>query len=104
MCVEARGRDSPHREQSKIDAIVTQLQFDYGYIGDEGPPQIACFLVGADTSPGAIMVPDSKKMDMPHVKAETAKWLRDLEYERCFVHVDKRSSVATGQSGKRMSS
>ena len=26
-CVESRGRDSPHREQSKFDAIVPQLQF-----------------------------------------------------------------------------
>ena len=69
MCVESRGRDSPHREQSKIDAVVPQLQFDYGYMGDGGPLQIACFLVGADTSSGTIhatMVPDSKKMDMPY--------------------------------------
>ena len=45
MCVESRGHDSPHREQSKIDAVVPQLQFDYGYMGDGGPLQIACFLV-----------------------------------------------------------
>ena len=44
MCVESRGRDSPHREQSKIDAVVPQLQFDYGYVGDGGPLQIACSL------------------------------------------------------------
>ena len=48
MCVESRGHDSPHREQSKIDAVVNQLQFDYGYNGGGGPLQIACFLVGAD--------------------------------------------------------
>ena len=36
MCVESRGHDSPHREQSKIDAVVLQLQFDYGYMGDGG--------------------------------------------------------------------
>ena len=63
MCVESRGRDSPHREQSKIDAVVLQLQFDHGYMGDGGPLQIARFLVGADTFSGAIhatMVPDSK--------------------------------------------
>ena len=29
MCVESRGRGSPHLEQSKIDAVVPQLQFDY---------------------------------------------------------------------------
>ena len=39
----------PHREQSKIDAVVPQLQFDYGYMGDGGTLQIACFLVGAET-------------------------------------------------------
>ena len=61
MSVESRGHDSPHQEQSEIDAVVPQLQFDYGYVGDGGPLQIACFLVGADTSAGAIhatMVPD----------------------------------------------
>ena len=59
MCVESPGRDSPHREESKIDL------------------QLACLLVGADTSSGVIhatMVPDSKKMDMPNVVAATAKW------------------------------
>ena len=79
MCVESRGRDSPHREQSNIDAVVPQDQFDYGYMGDGGPLQITCFLVGADTSSGAIhatMVPDSKKMHMPYVVAATAKWVR----------------------------
>ena len=47
MCLESRGHDSPHREQSKIDAVVPQLQFDYGHMGDGGPLQIACFLVGS---------------------------------------------------------
>ena len=85
VCVESRGHDSPHREQSKIDAIAPQVQFGYGYIGDGGTLQIACFLVGADTSSVAIhatMVPDSKKMDMPYVVAATAKWVRDLEYSQ----------------------
>ena len=80
MCVESRGHDSPHREQSKIDAVAPQPQFDYGYMEDGGPLQITCFLVGTDTSSGAInatMVPDSKKMDMPYVVATTAKWVRD---------------------------
>ena len=89
MCVESRGRGSPHREQSKIDAVVPQLQFGYGYMGDGGPLQIACFLVGADTSSGSIhatMVRDSKNMDMPNVVALTAKWVRDLGYERFCLH------------------
>ena len=63
-----KGHDSPHREQSKVDAIVPQLQFDYGYVVDGGPLQIACFPVGADTSSGSIhatMVPDSKN-SCPH--------------------------------------
>ena len=72
MCVESRGHDSPH-------------QFDYGYMGDGGHLQIACFLVGAATSSGdihATMVRDSKKMDMPYVVAATAKWVRDLGYSQ----------------------
>ena len=28
-------------------------------------------------------------MDMPHVDAATAKWLRDLVYERFCLHGDK---------------
>ena len=107
MCVESRGHDSTHREQSKIDAVVPQLQFDYGYTGDGGPLQIACFLVGADTSSGAIhatMVPDSKKMDMPYAVAATAQWVRDLGYERFLSTWRRRrsSTIATGHSGKRM--
>ena len=68
MLSESRRRDSPLREQSKIDVVVPQRQFDHGYMGDVGPLQIARFLVGADTTTGAIhltmVVPDSKKMDM----------------------------------------
>ena len=74
----SRTRDfSSSLVYSEIDAIV---------------PQIACFLVGADTSSGAThatMVPDSKKMDMPYVVAATAKWVRDLVYERCGLDGDK---------------
>ena len=54
VCVDSRSRD-----QLKIDAVV-----DYAYMGDGG------------------LVPDSKKMDMQHVVAGTAKWVRDLRYER----------------------
>ena len=35
------------------------------------------------------MVPDSKKMRMPHVVAGTAKWVRDLVYERFCLHGDQ---------------
>ena len=90
MCVKSRGHDSPHREQSKIDAVVPQLQFAYGYMGDGGPLQVACILVGTDTSSGAIhatMVPDSKKMDVPYVVAATAKWVRDLV---CSQHTENQ--------------
>ena len=85
MCVESRGHDSPHRKKSKIHADAPQLQFDCGYMGDGGPLQIACFLVGADTSSGAThatMAPDSKKMDMPYVFAATPKSVRDLVYSQ----------------------
>ena len=54
-------------------------------MGDGGPLQIACFLVGEDTSSGAIhatMVAVSKKMDMLHVVAATATWVRDLVYSQ----------------------
>ena len=57
----------------------------YGYMGDEGPLQIACFVVETETSSGAIhatMVPDSKKMDMSCVVAGTAKCVRDLVYSQ----------------------
>ena len=56
-----------HIENSQ-KAMVPQLQFDVGYMENGGPLEIACFLVGTDTSSGAIhatMVRDSKKMDMP---------------------------------------
>ena len=53
-----------HIENSrKVDAVVPELPFDFGYMGDGGPLQIACFLVGTDTSSG------SKKVDMLHVVA-----------------------------------
>ena len=93
MCVESRGHDSPRREQLKIDAVAPQLECDYGYMGDGGPLQVACFLLVTDTSSGAIhatMVPDSKKMDMPYVVATTAKWVRDLGYERFFVYMQTK--------------
>ena len=94
-CVESRGRDS-HREPSKIDAVVSELQFDYGYIEDGGPLLIARFLVGTDTSSGAIhatMVPDSKRMDMHFVVAGTAK--------RVLRHMD--DVVGTGPEEHLMS-
>ena len=82
-----------HIENSrKSTQLLRQLQFDYGYMGDGGPLQIACVLVGTDTSSGAIhatMVPDSKKMDMPYVVSATGKWVRDLGYERFCLHGDK---------------
>ena len=68
VCVEARGHDSPHRKQSKIDAAVPQVQLGHGYIGDGGSLQIACFLVGADTSSAAIhatMVPTPRRWTCP---------------------------------------
>ena len=60
-------------------------------MGDGGPLQIACFLVRIDTSSGAIhatMDPDSKKMDTPYFVEKTAKWVRDLVYERFCLHGD----------------
>ena len=54
-----------------------------------------CFLVGADTSSGAIhatMVPDSKKTDMPYVVAATAKWVRDLGMN-ALVYMETKKGV-----------
>ena len=50
------------RPNTAKHTCVPQLQFDYGYMGDGGPLQIACFIVGTNTSSGAIhatMVPDA---------------------------------------------
>ena len=107
VCVEFRGRDSPHREQSKSDAVVLQLPFEYGYMGGRGPLQIACFLVGTDTSSGpmsATMVPDSKKMDMPYVVAGTAKWVRDSDTEtkKEFFSCCCKQTHAAGDHGRRV--
>ena len=91
VCVASRGRDS-HREHSKIDAVMPQLHFDDVYMVDGRPLQIASFLVGTDTSSGALCattVQDSKQMDMPCVVAGSAKWVRDLGYERFCLLGDK---------------
>ena len=85
------------RSASNLEDVIRRIensrdQFDYGYMGDEGPLQIACFLVGPDTSSGAIhatMVPDSKKMDMPYVATATAKRVRALGHESFCTHGDK---------------
>ena len=37
VCVEFRGRDAPHREQSKRDAVVPQLPFECGYMETDAP-------------------------------------------------------------------
>ena len=97
MCVD--------REQSKIDAVVLQLRFDDGYMGDGGPLQIACFLVGSGAI-HATMVRDSKNMDMPHVVAGTAKRVRDLGYERVCLHGVKEAvlQLLLGKVAKRMPS
>ena len=97
MCVESGGHDSPHRELSKIDAVVPQLQFDYG-----------CFLVGTDTSSGAIhtmMVPDSKKMDMPYVVAATTKvygtWSTHITHKSNDMNYDQLISDPSTDEKKR---
>ena len=83
-----------HHFENSRKSLQLHLNFSLitGTWGMEGPLQIACFHVGADTSSGAIhatMVLDSKKMDMLYVVAGTAKWVRDLGYERFFLHGDK---------------
>ena len=48
--------------------------------------------------------PTPRRWTCPYVVAATAKWVRDMGYERFCLHGDTRrsSSVATGQSGKRI--
>ena len=84
MCVESRGHDSPHREQSKIDAVVPQLQIDCGDVEDGLPRQIACFFVVTDTSSGAIYAT---------LFAATAKWVRDAGQERFCLLGDKEEII-----------
>ena len=36
------------------------------------------------------MVPDSKEMDVPYAVAASAKWVRDLGYERFFPYGDNK--------------
>ena len=67
-----RGRDSLHREQSKIGA---QLQFDFKDMGDRGPLQIACFLPSAPIR--ATVMSNTKKVDMLHIVVAT-QWVCDL--------------------------
>ena len=83
MCVESRGRDSPHREQSKIDAVVPQLQFDCGYMGD------GCPLQSHPRDDGARL---QEYGHAPCCCRNTAKWVRDLVYERFCLHGDTRRS------------
>ena len=47
MCVESRGRDSPHREQSNIDAVVPQLHFDLRLFG-RWRPSADCVFPGGN--------------------------------------------------------
>ena len=104
-CASTPDDATLYREQPKIDAVAAQLQFNYGYMGDGGLVQIACFRVGTDTSSGAIhatMVPDSKNMDIPYVVARTVKSVRDLgcsqhtEIQRHGIRpVDIRSNISS---------
>ena len=58
-------------------------------MGDRGPLQIACFLVGAGTSSGAIhatTVPDSKKMDMPLLLPQQRSGYVTWGYESFCLH------------------
>ena len=107
MCVESRGHDSPHREQSKVDAVVPQLQLDYGYMEDGGPLQMACFLVGTDTfwshprNDGAGLQEDGHALRC-HNNSQVGAW--PGVWTLLSTWRQRRSSIiATRQSGKRMS-
>ena len=72
MCVESRGQ--AHREQSKIDAVVPQLQFDYGYMGDGGLLQIACFLVVALEPSTRRWCPTPRRWTCPMLLRQQPNW------------------------------
>ena len=89
-----------HVENSRtMDEVVPQLQFDHGYV--ERTPSADCVFHRVNRHL-LEMMPDSKNMDMPHVIAGTAKWVRGLEYERSCVHGDKESvlQLPTGNVAK----
>ena len=80
---------------SNLEDVIRQPQFDCGHLGDGGP---------LDTSCGAIhatRVPDCKNIDMPFVVAGTAKWVRDLEYERFCLRGDKEEVLQLMLDKKR---
>ena len=107
VCVESGGRDSPHREQSNIDAVVPQLKFDNDYMEDGGPLRIACFLVEQtpllepSTRRGARLQENGHAIRCRN-NSQVGAWLGVgtlLSTRR-----QRSSSVAAGQRGKRMSS
>ena len=108
VCVESLARDSPHWEPSKLDAVVPQLQFDNGYMGDGGLPQVVCSFVETDTSiwshtrgTGARLQQDGHALRVCW-NSQVSAW----PGIRMLLPTPKQrsSSVATGQRCQRMSS
>ena len=93
MCLESRGRDSPHREQSKIDAVVPHLQFD-----NEQTPLLEPSTRRWCQTPRRWTCPILLRRQPNGCVTRGMNACVYKERER------RRSSVAAGQSGKRMSS
>jgi hypothetical protein len=99
FCVAARGHDAAHHENPKIDALVPEIQVDFGYMGDDGPLAPDCLLVAVDMSTGmlyATIIPsrEGKKvkdtdLDDNYVASSLSAWLRELGYTKFQLHSDK---------------
>ena len=84
MCVEPRGGDSPHREQSKIDAVVPQLQIDCGHMEMEAlfRLRVSSWEETPLLEPYTRWCQIPRRWTYPYVVAGTAKWVRDLVYSQ----------------------
>ena len=79
--------DTIHHTENSRTSMQLYLNFSLimGTWGMEALHRQRASFVRTDTSSGAVhatMVPDSKKMDMLHVVAATAKWVRDVGYSK----------------------
>ena len=71
VCVESRGRDSPHREQSKIDTAVPQFQVDYGHMGIEA----LCRLRVSSWEPTPLLEPYTRQWCLTPRRWACSTWL-----------------------------
>ena len=109
VCVESRGRASPHREQSKIDAVAPQLQFDHGTLVTEA----LCRSRGSSWEHTPLLEPSTRRWCQTPRRLTCPTWLRDQPsgcvtwgMNASCVHGDKEGvlQLLLDKDGKRMSS